>query len=139
VRPPGSKHVAVPHAPGVYLFTENVNHRYIGRSKNLNARLGKHTQPKQGHNSAPFAFNITELHAREAGFEVAGRTSDNLGSDRELREKFFSPAKLQSAMDFRFVIFDAKEADVHAFSTVFEVYAAMVHGPNGDFNLFRTH
>jgi excinuclease UvrABC nuclease subunit len=32
--------VPAPKTAGVYLFTENGEHRYIGRAKNLNARLG---------------------------------------------------------------------------------------------------
>jgi hypothetical protein len=37
---------AVPHESGVYLFTEEDNHRYIGRAKDLNKRFGQHVAPK---------------------------------------------------------------------------------------------
>ena len=134
------KHVAVPKKPGVYLFTQNGEHRYVGRSKNLSSRFGQHIQAGSGENSAPFAFNIARRDAGEAGFPVAGRTRKNLGTDPEFKERFFAPAKQQvREMDFRFVIFDPDEPDVHVFSTVFEVYAAMVLGTDADFNLFHTH
>jgi hypothetical protein len=42
-------------------------------------------------------------------------------------------------MDFRFVTFDPEEQDVDAFSSIFEVYAAMRLRTDGDFNLFATH
>jgi hypothetical protein len=137
---PGVKHVAVPKKPGVYLFTEHGEHRYVGRSKNLNSRFGQHIQAGSGENSAPFAFNIARRDASEAGFPVAGRTRTNLGTDPEFKERFFAPATQRlREMDFRFVIFDPDEPDVHVFSTVFEVYAAMVLGTDADFNLFHTH
>jgi hypothetical protein len=137
---PGVKHIAVPKKPGVYLFTEDGEHRYIGRSRNLNSRFGQHIQESAGENSAPFAFNIARRDALEAGFPVDGRTRKNLGTDPEFKKRFFMPAKRRvRGMDFRFVILDPEEPGVHTFSTVFEVYAAMVLGTDGDFNLFHTH
>ena len=136
----GVPHIAVPQQPGVYLFTEDSKHRYVGRSKNLNMRLGHHTQPRSGENSAPFAFNIARRAALEAGFAVAGRSRESLGADGVFVEKYFAPAKERvRAMEFRFVTFNPDEPDADAFSTIFEVYAAMVLGTDGDFNLFHTH
>jgi hypothetical protein len=137
---PGVPHVPVPNEPGVYLFTEDGEHRYVGRSKDLGMRLGLHTRQSSGHNSAPFAFNIARRDAEEAGFAVAGRTRADLGADAEFNEKYFAPAKVRvRKMEFRFVRFDPEEADVDVFSTIFEVYAAMALGTDGDFNLFHTH
>src|SRR5713226_6156056 len=47
---------------GVYLFTENGNHLYIGRSNTIRARYGRHCNPGATHRMAAFAFKL----AREA-------------------------------------------------------------------------
>jgi hypothetical protein len=65
----------VPAAPafaGVYLFSEDENHRYVGRTRNANRRLGEHTRPSSPQNSAPFAFNIARRDAAAAGLEIGG-------------------------------------------------------------------
>jgi hypothetical protein len=131
---------AAPDQPGVYLFTEVGEHRYIGRAKNLNKRFGQHVAPKSSHNQAAFAFNIAKRAAQDIGFPVGGRTRDDLGADPEFNDRFFSPAKARvRAMDFRFVVFDLDTPDVDALSTIFEVYASLRLGTEGAFNLFATH
>ena len=125
---------AAPHNSGVYLFTEGNDHRYVGRAKNLNKRFGQHVAPKSPSNQAAFAFNIAKRNAETAGMNVQ-RTREVLAADPEFVEQFFVPAKQQvRAMEFRFV----NLAD-DALSTVFEVYAALLLGTEGDFNLFATH
>ena len=62
-----SKYVSVPHAPGVYLFTEHDNHRYIGRANDLNNRFGQHVAASSRHNHAAFAFNIAKRAAEQEG------------------------------------------------------------------------
>jgi hypothetical protein len=42
-------------------------------------------------------------------------------------------------MEFRYVEFNPDEADADAFSTIFEVYAAMALGTDGEFHLLGTH
>lgn len=132
---------AVPHAPGVYLFTEQTDHRYIGRAKDLNTRFGQHVAPKSRENQAAFAFNIAKRNAQRVNaFSVEKRTRKDLGADPDFNGRFFSPAKAQvRAMEFRFVAFDLGMEDVDALSTVFEVYASLHLGTEGDFNLFATH
>src|SRR4051794_2688204 len=95
IKTAGVKHVAAPKKPGVYLFTEIGNHRYVGRSKNLNARFGQHVQESSGENSAPFAFNIARRCAHEAGFPAAARTRNDLATDPVVKAQFFAPAKEQ--------------------------------------------
>lgn len=139
-RKSGTKHVAVPHAPGVYLFTENGEHRYIGRSKDLNNRFGQHVGRASGHNEAPFAFNIAKGAAQRTGFATGGVTREALDADEEFNNRFFGPAKARvRAMEFRFVLFDPETPDVDALSTVFEVYASMILATDVEFNVFATH
>lgn len=136
----GVPHVPVPHKPGVYLFTESGNHRYVGRAKNLNARFGQHVAPKSHENQAAFAFNIARRDAEESDFHVSGRDRKALDRDPDFNERFFGPAKARvRAMEFRFVVFDPDMNDVDALSTIFEVYASLLLGTEGDFNLFATH
>jgi hypothetical protein len=47
---------------GAYLFTENGNHLYIGRSNTIRARYGRDCNPGATHRIAAFAFKL----AREA-------------------------------------------------------------------------
>jgi hypothetical protein len=137
---PGAKHVAVPHLAGVYLFTEAGNDRYIGRAKDLNHRFGQHVAAGSRHNQAGFAFNIAKRDAEHAGFRIAGVKREDLDVDGQFNEQFFTPAKAQvRAMEFRFVLFNPEMPDIDALSTIFEVYASMVLGTEGDFNLFATH
>jgi hypothetical protein len=41
---------------GVYLFTENGKHLYVGRSNALRGRHGRHCRPGATHRQAAFAF-----------------------------------------------------------------------------------
>ncbi len=139
-RTPGVKYVAVPHTPGVYLFTDCGNHRYVGRARNLNHRFGQHVAAKSRHNAASFAFNMAKRAAEKADFPVIGVTREALDADLEFNERFFTPAKAQvRGMEFRFVVFRPQRVDVDALATIFEVYASMLLGTEGDFNRFATH
>jgi hypothetical protein len=47
---------------GVYLFSNDDVHLYVGRTRNLRRRVQQHYRKSSGHASAPFAFRL----AREA-------------------------------------------------------------------------
>jgi GIY-YIG catalytic domain-containing protein len=124
---------AVPSCAGVYLFSEDGRPLYIGRSRNFNRRLGDHTRPKAAQNSAPFAFNIAKRAAADAGLLITG-TRTAIAAQPGFDEHFSSAKTRVRAMEFRFVrVPDPVE------STIFEVYAALALGTEGDFNLFETH
>jgi hypothetical protein len=124
---------AVPHNAGVYLFTENGRHLYVGRTRNCNARLGQHTRVSPKENSAPFAFNLAKRAAQKTGVHAIGTRL--AVSAREEFDALFRAAKAQvRAMEFRFVPIDDP-----ALSTIFEVYASIALGTEGEFNLFETH
>ena len=44
---------------GIYLFSENGKHLYVGRTNTIRKRLQNHCRPSSGHNSATFAFRLT--------------------------------------------------------------------------------
>ena len=140
IKTPGVKHVPAPMTAGVYLFSENGVDLYVGRTKNFRRRLGEHSRPGSHENSAPFAFNIAKRAAEESGFPATGRTRKALDADQDFNEKFFAPAKDRvRRMEFRVVEFDPDATDADELSTIFEVYAAVLLGTNGDFNLLGTH
>lgn len=122
-----------PAAPGIYLYTENDVHLYVGRTRNLSRRWGQHTAPGQGINSAAFAFNIAKRAAGSAGVDVAvGR---DVLAEHPVFAQAFSDAKGRVRdMDYRYV-----RVDSPILSTVGEVYAAIVLGTEGDYNAFETH
>jgi len=43
---------------GVYLFTENDRHLYVGRSNDLRGRYGRHCRPGATDRQAAFAFQL---------------------------------------------------------------------------------
>jgi hypothetical protein len=122
-----------PAVAGVYLFTEGGIHRYVGRTRNANRRLGEHTRPSSKENSAPFAFNIAKAEAQNRGLDVSG--SRKAVAALPGFAPHFAAAKARvRAMEFRVV-----EVVDPAVSTIFEVYASIALGTEGEFNLFETH
>jgi hypothetical protein len=122
-----------PKAPGIYLYSEGERHRYVGRTRDLARRWGDHTRPSSGINSAAFAFNIAKRDAQAAGVDV-GVGRNELGAGPVFVRAFADAKARVRAMDYRFV-----RVDNPLLSTVGEVYAALILGTEGDFNVFETH
>jgi hypothetical protein len=118
---------------GVYLFTEEGRHLYVGRSKGLRGRIQRHSRPGATHRMAAFAFRL----AREATGELLA-TYKAKGSRRELAERprfrnAFARAKARiRSMDVRFV----PESDPIR-QAVLEMYVAVAVG--APYNEFATH
>jgi predicted GIY-YIG superfamily endonuclease len=106
---------------GIYLFSEQDSHLYVGRTNRLRQRLGEHCRPSSTHNSAPFAF----LLARKAS-EMTAATYKAEGSRANLvKHEVFGPAFIAakhrvSKMDVRFV----EEADPLR-QALLEMYASI--------------
>jgi len=66
---------------GIYLFSEDDKHFYVGRSNTIKKRLQKHCRPSSGHNSATFAFRV----ARQLTGNVDA-TYTKIGSRPELEK-----------------------------------------------------
>lgn len=126
---------AVPADEGVYLFSEEGVHRYVGRTRHVNRRLGQHIWESSGENSAPFAFNIakTEANRAGAGNEFVG-TRAEVAAHPDFEPYFLTAKQRIRAMDFRFV-----KVSEPATAAIFEVYAAIALATDGEFNLFDTH
>ena len=115
--------------PGVYLFTENGIHLYVGRTKRpLKTRLMEHTRPSV--KDAPFAFRLT----REATGKTEVTYEAGNGRRELLQEEEFLTALNQqksriAEMGIRYV----KVADPTV-QALLEIYTATVLGtPHNEF------
>src|SRR6185503_4485334 len=108
----------------IYLFSQNGEHLYVGRTNNLRARLRGHCSNASKHFSATFAFRIARQKSgrTKATYSSKGSRAD-LCND-EIFAPMFDEAKRQVArMEVRYV----EEVDPVR-QTLLEVYVASVLG-----------
>lgn len=116
---------------GVYIFYENGNPIYVGRTNRMKDRIKEHGRPSSTHNSAPFAFKLAKKEAIEKGMDL-NKSREELERDPTFA-KLFSDAKDKvSKMSVRVI-----EIDDPIIQTIFEVYASMEL--KTEFNDFDTH
>ena len=126
-----------PKAPtthGVYLFSENEEPLYVGRTgktersikagkdsaSGFRARLAGHSRPSSGLSSASFAVRLAMKQAEVKELELPARRSERLSNER-FAQLFIEAKKRITQMEFRVVeVVEDRE------SAVFEVYAAFV-------------
>ena len=117
---------------GVYLFSENGRHLYVGRTNDVKARYSGHCRPGAHHGIAAFAFRL----ARESTGQLkptyrpgAGSRSA-LAADPEFKLAFLEAKARVRAMDFRYV--DEPDPVRQA---VLEIYCAVaLETPYNDFD-----
>lgn len=118
---------------GIYLFSKDGNHFYIGRSNNIKRRIQNHCRPSANHNQATFAFRIART---ETDFKNA--TYKTKGSRKEIEEDpIFKPAFLLAKerlrnMELRFI-----EVEDPILQALFEIYASVIL--KTPFNDFENH
>lgn len=116
---------------GIYLFSENGNDLYVGRSNAMRSRVRNHGSPSASHGTAAFAFKL----AREATgnpkatYRTEGSRAQLIADPNFL--KAFSEAKARIAqMQVRFI----EETDPVR-QCLLEVYVALALGtPYNDFD-----
>jgi hypothetical protein len=128
----GPGHEPPPRTHGVYLFSENGRHLYVGRCgiteraklsggghSNFRTRLAGHTRPSSAHNHAAFAWRLT--------VEALGDRITHIPESRAERQRdplflaeFIRQKERVTAMEFRIV-----EIPDDFESYVFEPYAAL--------------
>lgn len=137
MRTPALRYGNLPKAipkQGVYLFTENGNHLYVGRSNAIRARYGRHCNPGATHRMAAFAFKL----AREATGKITASYKPGEDSRKglmlnpEFRTAFETAKARIRQMDFRFV----EETDQNA-QALLEIYCTLAL--NAKYNDFNTH
>lgn len=125
----GDSSVQIP-ASGVYVFSEGDRHLYVGRSRNIRRRLGRHCQPGATDRMAAFAFRLArEQTGRSATYKTEGGRAA-LMDDPTFSAAFHGAKERIRAMDIRFVA----EGDPLR-QTLLEVYCAVaLRTPYNDFN-----
>lgn len=118
-------------AAGVYLFTENDMHLYVGRSNNLRRRMQRHGTQGATHQQAAFAFRLarTETGNLRASYKKEGSRA-HLMTNPDFSASFVAAKQRIQRMDLRYV----EEADPLR-QTLLEVYVAVVlKTPFNDFD-----
>lgn len=117
---------------GVYVFFERNKPIYVGRSNRLKARLLEHGRPSSTHNSAPFAFNIAKLRAKNEGLDI-NKNRIELEKSHYFEKPFTKAKERVSKMKIKCVAVDDQVTQA-----LFEVYAAIELGTT-KYNDFNTH
>jgi len=119
---------------GVYLFTEGLDHLYVGRSNTIRSRFGRHCNPGATHRMAAFAFKLArEATGKTTASYKAGENSrKGLMLNPEFRAAFEAAKARIRKMDFRFV----EETDQNA-QALLEIYCTLAL--NAKYNDFNTH
>lgn len=129
-------YVALPRqipASGIYVFSEGDRHLYVGRSRNLRRRLGRHCLPGSTHRAAAFAFRLArEKTGRLAPSYRSEGSRAELAMDPAFRHAFEEAKERIRAMHMRFV----SEPDPIR-QALLEIYAAVVL--ETPYNGFDTH
>ena len=129
----GAGRMPPPRQHGVYLFSENDEHLYVGRCgmteravkkgrghSNFRTRLAGHTRPSSAHNQATFAWRLA-VKSVEGRLDGLPASRAELGLDPRFATVFTEEKRRVSAMDFR-VVAIPEDFD----SYVFEPYAALM-------------
>ena len=118
---------------GVYLLSEGKRHLYVGRSRNIRKRLGRHCRPGATYRMAAFAFQLAreETGHVKATYKTDGSRAD-LFEDPVFRRAFDRAKARIREMAARFV----EERDPVR-QAVLEIYVATVL--KTPYNDFDTH
>ena len=126
-------HDGLENVPGIYVFYDNEQPLYVGRTNKVRNRILAHTRESSGHNIAAFAFILAKKRAETLGIDLRGHTRTQLAKEHQRFCELFMEAKRDVAkMTVRFV-----RIEDPCTQSVFEVYAAMVLGT--EHNVFDNH
>lgn len=117
---------------GVYLFTENEKHLYVGRSNRLRDRYFLHCRPGSRQNQASFAYKLARegLGIQGASYVAGPQTRSGLAATSSFVEAFTAAKFRIQQMAYRHV----EEAD-QTRQALLEAYCAIVlETPYNDFD-----
>ena len=117
---------------GIYVFYENGNPMYVGRTNNMKDRIMTQGRRGSNHNSAQFAFLMAREVAEKKGIDVIGRTRSELERDPTFKDLFIQSKIRVSKMSIRLV-----SVEDQIKQAIFQVYLSMEL--NTPFNDFNTH
>ena len=115
---------------GIYLFSENGNHLYVGRTNNIRRRIQNHCRLSATHNQATFAFRIArgETNFKKATYKTEG-SRKVIEEDQVFKSAFISAKERLRNMELRFV-----EVEDPILQALFEIYASVtLETPYNDF------
>lgn len=116
----------------IYVFYENDDPLYVGRSNRLRLRLLEHGRPSAERNTATFAFLLAAEEVGKRGLIFQSMQKTAWQNVPEFRELFRQAKDRVSKMKVRVV-----EVTDPVDQTVFEVYAALAL--RTPYNKFETH
>lgn len=117
---------------GIYVFYENNQPIYVGRTNRMRDRIKQHGRPSSTHNSAPFAFNLAKRAALEKGINI-DKPRNLLENDPNFMKLFLEAKNRVSRMSVRVI-----EIDNQITQTIFEVYASIALRTT-EYNSFDNH
>lgn len=90
---------------GIYLFSEDDRHLYVGRTNNVKRRLSDHCGAGSGHNAAPFAFILARKATGHTtpSYEKNGLTRKALMLDLMFCGAFEAAKERIALMQIRYV------------------------------------
>ena len=114
---------------GIYLFSDGIEHLYVGRSDRMRQRLMEHGRASSTHFSASFAFLIAR---RQAGDWAKSMSREQLVHDQRFLLQFDAAKENVRGFDIRYV-----EESEPTRQALLEIYAAVVL--KTPFNTFENH
>lgn len=118
---------------GIYVFYENGEPLYVGRTNRMKTRIQEHARPSSPYNSASFAFLIAKKEAANKGINIK-RPSKDLVNNSEFDKIHKETKGRVSNMLVRFI-----EIKDQVSQTLFEVYASIELKTVHKFNKFDNH
>lgn len=90
---------------GVYMFSEESNHLYVGRSNRLRKRYFLHCRPGSRHNQASFAFKLAKesINAPTANYKTGKDSRAGLALEPEFVAAFILAKERIRRMQYRYV------------------------------------
>lgn len=117
----------------IYLFSEGLQHLYVGRTRHLRQRLRQHSIPAAQHNQAVFAFRLArEMTGRLTATYSKEGSRVALSSDAEFSSAFLEAKRRVREMQVRYI----EERDPLR-QALLEIYVAVVL--KTPYNDFDTH
>lgn len=107
---------------GIYLFSDEYRHLYVGRSDNIRKRIALHCRPSSGHNQATFAFRMARDRTgkTEAAYAAVG------GRKSLVQDEKFGPVFSACKHEIRRYRLRFVEEDQPTRQALLEIYVATV-------------
>ena len=122
---------------GVYVFYENDEPIYVGRSNRIKSRLKEHSKDNSTHFSASFAFLLSKHIAKEKNIALVNVDSKKLTRSELVSHDLFKDIFAAQKQRVAKMKFKAIEMEDSNFQAVFEIYASMQL--NTLYNKFDNH